>query len=520
MFCENCGKKLNDDAKFCPQCGKPTGRSGEVRVEEPKPDYKKTVRIIVLLLLLAVIVAGGVTLFKADRNADAKNEAAQRNAKVQETLKKEEKHEEPEDEEEIKEPAVPAVPLNISVQQIDASMYPKIRIYLRMEDTVSGKIPENLESKFFYIKSKNITEEMVKEKIGSAGQLNEKQALKINMVADVSGSMDGSPLMNAKEKMANFIGSVQFGAGDQVELISFATGVRLEQEFTQDAQTLISDVNMLSTGDMTSLYDALYTAVGRTAAQTGAKCVIAFTDGEDNYSSCSAQDVADLAARYHIPVFIIGVGGADYTEVSDLAFRTGGAYYNIYDIVSIQDIYNEIYQLEKELYYIEYEDTSGKKITDQMDIQVGYSSPEYTGECIYSYVPNTLLSVDADAFYTTGPEAVVEQYLKNFDDAMNYADFSYISDYLLPGSQIYTEQEKYVTRGIKEQLDSYEIVKVENQNADHSVVTTRETFLVQISGEPLFMMTQECSYNVENTSNGWKMTSFAGPVNVLSKINR
>ena len=102
------------------------------------------------------------------------------------------------------------------------------------------------------------------------------------MVADVSGSMDGTPLNEAKEIMRNFIGSVQFAAGDMVELTSFATGVRLEQEFCSDASLLTNEINGLYTGDMTSLFDALYTSVERVAAQSGAKCVIAFTDGDDN----------------------------------------------------------------------------------------------------------------------------------------------------------------------------------------------------------------------------------------------
>ena len=77
--------------------------------------------------------------------------------------------------------------------------------------------------------------------------------------------------------MINFINSVQFDAGDLVELTSFSTGVRLEREFCDDPNVLTNDINALYTDDMTSLYDALYTAVERVATQTGARCVIAFT---------------------------------------------------------------------------------------------------------------------------------------------------------------------------------------------------------------------------------------------------
>lgn len=410
--------------------------------------------------------------------------------------------------------------LNVAVQQIDASEFPKVKLYLSIRDPNTEVVPEDLESSFFYIKKEDANAQFVKQVVLDVNQLNETEALKIDMVADVSGSMSGTPLREAKEIMSNFINSVQFDAGDMVELTSFATGVRLEEEFTDDAGLLISDINNLDTGDMTSLYDALYTAVGRVAAQTGARCVIAFTDGNDNYSNCSAEDVVNLANRYHIPVFIIGIGSIDYSTAAGIATQTGGAYYSINDVNSMQSIYDEIYRMEKELYLLEYEDQSGAEITDTANIQVGYRSLKYGGECTYSYTPNTLISVDATTLYTDGPEAVVEKYMKNFDDAMTNTDFSYIEDCLLPGSSIYQEQQTYVKQGISEQLDSYEIVSTDYSDANNCVVTTRETYYVQIKGEPLQLMTQQCQYAVTKSGNDWKMSAFAGQVQVLSRIHQ
>lgn len=410
--------------------------------------------------------------------------------------------------------------LNINVQQIDVTEFPKVKLYLSIKDALSGVVPENLSDSLFYIKKENANSQYVKQLISNVNQLNEAEALKIDMVADVSGSMDGMPLIEAKNIMCNFINSVQFSAGDMVELTSFATGVRLEQQFCGDAGLLINKISNLYTGDMTSLYDALYTSVERVAAQSGAKCVIAFTDGNDNYSSCTKEDVIGVAQRYHVPVFIIGIGSGDYYDVSYIAQQTGGAYYGVNDVFSMESIYSEIYRMEKELFLIEFEDSTGLAVTDVSNIETGYHSIEYGGECKYTYTPNILLSANGSGIYQDGPESIVENYLKNFDAAVTNSDFSRISQYLKPGSAIYNEQQQYIMRNISEQLNSFEIISVEHSNQQNCVVRTRETYYVQVGNEPLQLMTQECAYALEESGGEWKMTAFADQVNVISRIRQ
>lgn len=407
----------------------------------------------------------------------------------------------------------------VSIQQIDASEFPTVKLYMSIKDKTTGNVIENLDDAFFYINKQDANAKYVKQVVKSANQLNEKEALKVDMVADVSGSMDGSPLNEAKQVMSDFVGSVQFDAGDLVELTSFSTGVCLEQEFSDDAATLTNDINNLVTGDMTSLYDALYTAVERVAAQNGARCVIAFTDGNDNYSNCTKEDVVNVANRYHVPVFIIGIDSIDYADVNDIATQTGGMYYNVSDVTSMDKIYEEIYQMEKQLYLVEFEDNTGATVGDIANIQAGHHSIDYGGECEYTYTPNVLMSAKSRDIYTDGPQAAVEGYLKNFDSAMNKSDFSLISGYLKNGSPIYTEQEKYVLRDITERLDSYELTDVSYADANNCVISTRETYYVQVKGKPLQLMTQECKYNVENQVDKWQLTSFAD-IKVVSRIKQ
>ena len=416
--------------------------------------------------------------------------------------------------------AEPENPLDMHVQQVDVADFPKVKLYLRVLNSASGEVPDNLDSGMFYVRKEDANAQYVKQKVTNVSQLDETEVLKVDMVADVSGSMSGQSIREAKESMSNFVRSVQFSAGDMVELTSFSTGVRLEQEFCSDEGLLLSKINDLYTGDSTSLYDALYTAVERTAAQSGARCVMAFTDGQDNYSDCTRDDVVDAAQRYHVPVFIIGIGDADYSDASYIAQQTGGVYYNIHDVYSMESIYNEIYQMEKDLFLVEFKDNTGAQVSDVSNIETGYQSIEYGGSCSYSYTPNVLLNVKSSRFYQDGPQAVVERYLRGFAEAVTKSDFSYISDCLKPGSTIFKEQQSYVLRDIEEQLDSFEIVSVDYSGGHNCVVLTRETYFVQVSGEPLQLMTQECQYALEESGGQWKMTAFVGKVRVLSRIRQ
>ena len=97
--------------------------------------------------------------------------------------------------------------------------------------------------------------------------------------------------------------------------------------------------------------------------------MIAFTDGNDNYSNCTPEDVIQVANRYHVPVFIIGIGSIDASRISYIAEQTGGKYYSISDVYSMESIYQEIYEMEKEMYLLEFEDSTGATVDDKANIQ-------------------------------------------------------------------------------------------------------------------------------------------------------
>lgn len=412
--------------------------------------------------------------------------------------------------------------LDISIEQVDTSEYPKIKLYLNVKDRISGEVIKNLDPKFFYL-SEKLSEDSsyIKREIEKVVQLDEKESLNINMVADVSGSMDGSPLEDAKYIMSNFLDSVQFGIGDMVELTVFSDGVYTLADFTQDKQLIIDQIHSLYTGDMTSLYDALFAAVNKTAIQNGAKCVIAFTDGLDNYSQCSPQVVLDVANRYNIPIFIIGIGDSiNEEELIDIATKSNGFYENVSYIDDMGRIYNDIYRKNKELYLLEYQANEPKNTFDTRNIKIDLQTRNYGGFCEFSYEPHILLSVDRDLEGLSDIDNVVGRYLNGFVNAINSNDYSYLEDVVIPNGPLYDEVEPYIHKNIKEKLLSYEVIDKNFKDDNTCIVTVHETYEIQNQKDPLHMRTLESQYVLKKESDGkWRFYAFNDKIKILSKIN-
>lgn len=410
--------------------------------------------------------------------------------------------------------------LDIQVVQVDTSQYPTVKIYLDIRDKSTDEVPIGLKKTYFYLEEKTGSKDFVRQIITKATQLDEKEALNINMVADVSASMNGTPLMKAKNIMQTFLNSVQFSIGDKVELTTFSTGVQTAVAFTKDKAEIDSNIQNLITDNMTSLYDALFAAVNTTAVQNGAKCVVAFTDGADNYSQCKSDDVIEIAKKYRIPVFIIGIGSTINTyDVQRICTETGGFYRNIDNIDNMSEIYNEIYKQQKELYMVEYKVSDSSNKSNLRKLMVEYQDRKIGGKQTSSYTPHTLMSASASTSGLSEPEKMMHNYLNAFIKAINEHNFSYIEKYMVKNGPVYKENKEYIKKDITEELLSYNFLKVSYPSKNTCIIHMQETYKIQNQKEPLHMRTIDSYYKLKKKSNGeWQVHSYPKEMTVVKKI--
>ncbi len=288
---------------------------------------------------------------------------------------------------------------SLEVSQVDVSEYPNVKLYVSIKDESTGESIDNLEYKDFYISEKLEKSTFKETKVEKAVQLDQEENLNIDIVADVSDSMNtitsqGTNMEVSKRAMVSLVNQIQFNVGDKAGLMSFADGINRNLYFTDDKSALVSKINSLQMGTMTSLYDALYASINQIATSEGAKCVIAFTDGMDTNSQLSYQAVKDLAQRYKIPVYIIGIGNSfDSSILQDIANSTGGFYRNITDASYMAGIYEDIFREQKSQYLIEYKTSESSKESVIRNLYLRYMSDKMMVRNTYSYRPQELLEV-------------------------------------------------------------------------------------------------------------------------------
>ena len=146
------------------------------------------------------------------------------------------------------------------------------------------------------------------------------------------------------------------GANDKGEIIKFSNSVAVVQPFTTD-KSLLSSVarsTWSGAGGNTALYDSIYQAVTDTSRQGGRMAVIAMTDGYENASTHTLNDIINSAKTSGVPVFTVGLGSVNKTVLKQIAGETGGAYYYAPTSADLYTIYHQLSQIINNQYIVTY----------------------------------------------------------------------------------------------------------------------------------------------------------------------
>jgi VWFA-related protein len=132
--------------------------------------------------------------------------------------------------------------------------------------------------------------------------------VKVVLVLDNSGSVRGQRLEYLKRATRSVLAAL--GTGEVASLITFNEQVALRLEAEHDTDKIEAAVERLSGGGATAACDALYSGLSLVAQDAGRSLLLLFSDGGDNSSFLSRDDVIATVRRSMATVYVVGAKGS------------------------------------------------------------------------------------------------------------------------------------------------------------------------------------------------------------------
>ncbi|MGD8457866.1 MAG: VWA domain-containing protein [Anaerolineales bacterium] len=252
----------------------------------------------------------------------------------------------------------------IRITQVDTTQFPQVTLYVSITDAAGNPIgvsPANI-----IIQENGVPIPL--EQIHGVGEVGPLTTL---LVMDVSGSMhtDGK-LEAAKAAAHSFID--QMRAEDQFGLVTFSTEITYAQPITTDRNEIKAAIDRLVGRGDTAMYDALSQAVDILEAAAGRKAIIALTDGLDNRSVSTPEEVISRIGPAGLSISTVGLGNPEHgtgaTSALDedaliyLAENAGGLYGYANDETNLRTLYQSYAVGLKSEYVLTY--TSPSQLRD------------------------------------------------------------------------------------------------------------------------------------------------------------
>ncbi len=215
--------------------------------------------------------------------------------------------------------------------------------------------------------------------------------LAISAVMDYSGSMSVLDIRNSELAMNTFVGLKS--PDDIFSIVKFSNSVRIVQDFTNDADLLRQAIDLNYPDGGTAFYDACEVALNNTKTQSNITndylpVIIGFTDGEDTRSVTSLSRLIANSNGCGIPIYSVGIGGANRTTLNSLSNSTGGRASFAPSSAEIGELYNQISRQLTTLYTAEWNSSasSGTQVTVVIDVEYTSANGTFTDRALASYI--------------------------------------------------------------------------------------------------------------------------------------
>jgi Ca-activated chloride channel homolog len=197
---------------------------------------------------------------------------------------------------------------------------------------------------------------------------SEDAPVSIGIIMDLSGSMSNK-VVRARESIIEFLRTSN--PQDEYFIIGFNDRPELIEDFTSSIDDIEARLQTVRPGHRTALLDAIYYGVNKMKqARYERKAILIVSDGGDNRSRYTENEVRNLVRESDVELFSIGIfdAYAATTEerngpllLHDLSEDTGGQLFRVDDISDMTDIATKISAELRNQYVLGYKPSDAKR---------------------------------------------------------------------------------------------------------------------------------------------------------------
>ncbi|MCX6152626.1 MAG: VWA domain-containing protein [Candidatus Kapabacteria bacterium] len=178
----------------------------------------------------------------------------------------------------------------------------------------------------------------------------------IGIILDISGSMAGQisntdrtiRLDALKKYITKFLDNLN--QKDSCFLTSFDDQIYHLQDWTKDKNLLKSEVNGLSIGGGTAIWDAVNDGINKLSSTVPPKAIIVLSDGADNASNITFINLLQkVNGLTNLPIYFIGLGFSNSivdsigrVNMQKLANNSKGKFFSVNDTIAMANAFNTI----------------------------------------------------------------------------------------------------------------------------------------------------------------------------------
>lgn len=192
----------------------------------------------------------------------------------------------------------------LRIDQIDAGEFPRITIYTTVTDKSQNPLTDVKEESWQYLEDGVPS----RAKIKITPFQFSREGIALVVIVGASGIMKGRPLESEKKAVLNLAANLQ--PLDKITVLAYGDRVETISGFDATADERRKQVKTMKTfGNTVTFYDALWQGIETLLQKPGLparKAIIIVSDGRDNGSAITREEVLNRIKKSNIPVYGIG----------------------------------------------------------------------------------------------------------------------------------------------------------------------------------------------------------------------